>query len=259
MKKQTKFSFLKKNAISIFIGTMALTTFHFSPPSYASTKPSIQPNLELATSYFQAGRFDIALEEIQKAISKDSNSSEAYTIYGSILLRSNELEKAKEALDKALKINNQNADALNNLGLISCAENKTQEALAFYAKALAIPKYPRSAETLINAAVCLQNSNDYLASEKYLIKALELKPFFPVALYHLSVAYLKQNKLDLAMSRVEAIHKQIPPNASTMALQGTIAQIKGENDNAKQFFEKIVRLFPQSPEAKKIIAGEPLY
>lgn len=259
MKKLTNFYLMKKIALSIFIGTMAITTISFSPPSVASTKASIQPNLELATSYFQAGRFDVALEEIQKAIAKAPDNSDAYTILGSVLLQTNEFEKAKQAFDKALKLNNQNADALNNLGLISCAENKTKEALAFYAQALAIPKYPRSAETLINAAVCLQGANDYLASEKYLIKALELKPFFPVALYHLSVSYLKQNKLDLALSRVEAIHKQIPPNASTLALQGTIAQLKGDNEQAKQIFEKIVKLFPQSPEAQKIISNTALY
>lgn len=250
--------FLRKTLVSIALSSLfflPITTIHAQNKNIS---PAV-PNIELGSSYFQAGRLDVALEEAQKALQKDSSNSDAYNLIGSIYLQSKELDKAQEALTKSLQISPQNPDAHNNMGLLLCEQSKTQEALQSFGKALSTPNYPKTAQTLINAGICLQKANDYVASEKYLVKALEIQPFLPLALYHLSISYLKEGKLDLAQSRIEAIHKQMAPNASTLSVLGTIAQLRGNTTQAQKFFERVVRLFPQSPEAQKIQAGQALF
>lgn len=253
-----KYRFFTHKTLLISAVSVALFTHG---PLWAQSKnvSTAQANIELGASYFQAGRLDVALEEAQKALQKDSNSSDAYNLIGSIYLQSKDFDKAQQALNKALQLAPQNADAHNNFGLLLCEQSKTQEALLAFGKALAVPNYQKSAQTLINAGICLQKTNDYQAAEKYLVKALEIQPFLPLALYHLSISYMKDGKLDLAQSRIEAIHKQMAPNASTLAVLGTISQLRGNTPQAQQFFERIVRLFPQSPEAQKIQSGQALF
>lgn len=226
----------------------------------AQAKPTpsngVNPYIELGISYFEAGKYEIAMEEANKALAKEPQNADAHNLLGSVYLRLNDNANAEEEFKKALQIAPQNADALNNMGLVLCKTNRVDASLEFFGKALSTPRYPRAAQTLVNAGVCINKKQDYAASEKYFVKALEQEPFMPIALYQLALSYFKTGRSDMAESRIDALHKQISPNAASLYLLASIEQARGNNSKADQYRQRIASQFPQSNEARRIASGQ---
>lgn len=100
---------------------------------------------------------------------------------------------------------------------------------------------------------------DYVAAEKYFLKALEQDPLMPGALFQLSRNYLKQNRVELAQARLDGLHRQVSPNSSSTYLQLQIAKARGDAQEAQRLGERIAKQFPNSLEAKRLSAGDNTY
>jgi spermidine synthase len=68
--------------------------------------------------YGEQGKTDLALKEIEKAMTTDRNSGELHYQKGTLLMSQNKLEEAETHLLKAISLNPKLADAYNNLATI---------------------------------------------------------------------------------------------------------------------------------------------
>ena len=87
---------------------------------------------EIATHYFERGRFDSALEVIDRLIATQPYSSDAWTRRGILLNNLGRHEEALVAYEKALLLNPVDAETLVNRGITLDNLNRAGEALQAY-------------------------------------------------------------------------------------------------------------------------------
>jgi type IV pilus assembly protein PilF len=222
------------------------------PASAKDAKEFASAHIELASSYFQAGRVDVAKEELQKVLDRDPKHSQAHNLQGLIYLKLGDASRAESDFRTAIGSDPANGDAQNNYGMLLCQSGRHAEGMEAFGRALQAPKYGQIAQTLVNGGLCLQQKGDMVGAEKFLIKALEQEPFMPAALYQLARVYHATGREGAAASRLAALHQQVAPNASSLELQLQISQGLGQPHEAAQAAQALRSRFPQSPEALRL-------
>ncbi len=100
---------------------------------------------------------------------------------------------------------------------------------------------------LIGSAYYL--SDDYVLSEKNLIKALELKPNHPIIMNDLAYGWAVQNKnMEKAKSYIELALKKVPNDPSLIDTMGWILFQEGKLKESAEFLEKALDLKPNETE-----------
>lgn len=107
-------------------------------------------DLTSARLCYREGRLDEALAFAKSAVAADPSSTEAYTVYGDILLARKEYAAAIVAFESALKHNPKNYESLGDLGLVYREMGELAEALHYFDVALEIKKD----STLLNNRGC---------------------------------------------------------------------------------------------------------
>lgn len=207
--------------------------------------------IELAAQYFQAGKTEIALEEIQKVLAEDPRHSGANSLLGLIRLREGNAAESENAFRLALTSDPGNAGAHNNYGMLLCQTGRHDAGMDEFGKALQKPGSIQVAQTLLNGGICMTQKGDPLAAEKFFLKALEAEPFMPSALYQLAKVYHQTNRDPQAESRLAALHRQIEPTAASILLAYEVA--RGQNKSeANKLAKTLKALFPDSSEAQQL-------
>lgn len=241
--------------IKNLIALLAVCGFSFATQAQTTSQPRedfASAHIELAASYFAAGKTDTAFDEIQKVIAKEPKNSPANELLGLMQMKAGNFAEAEAHFKIAITSNPTNGSAHSNYGTLLCQQSRYEAGMEEFGKALQYPKYIKIAQTLVNGGICLQQKGDPVSAEKFLLKSLEQEPFMPAALYQLSKVYFSTNRLDLAESRLTALHKQVQPNAASTFLLYQIAIAKGNGSQAQSHAKTLVTRFPDSPEASLV-------
>ena len=146
---------------------------------------------ELASAYYGAGQYDIALDEVRIALEADDDYLQAINQLGLIHIALGQTEEAKKALKHAIKVAPDDPSVNNNYGMLLCSLGDQAEAMRYFKKALNDPLYRNPEFAYVNAGVCVKDMGDYERARQLLGRALALSPDQPQALYHMAdVAYL---------------------------------------------------------------------
>lgn len=242
---------MTKNIARLAFGALFFCASVFAQQPGAK-EDSESAHLELAASYFEAGRPDVAVEELQKVLAKNPQSSPANNLMGVVYMKAGNLDQAEKYLSSALAADPQSGNARNNYGQLLCKTGRYDAGMESFAKALQSPKFTQIPQALVNGGICLQQKGDMPAAEKFLLKALEQEPFMPAALYQLAKVYLAMGRLPQAESRLAALHKQAQPNAASLMLARQLALAQGKPDEAQAFAALLASRFPASAEAQQI-------
>jgi len=98
--------------------------------------------LELAASYLQSGRTDVALDEARQAVAADPTYAEAWHLRGLVYLAQREWARAQSDLDRAHELKPNDPDILHNLGWLRCEQKDYDAADALFKQALATRATP---------------------------------------------------------------------------------------------------------------------
>ncbi len=115
--------------------------------------------LELAANYLEMGQTQVALEEVQQAISTDPSFGDGYNLRGLVFMRLGDWPSADDSFRRALDINPQEPYLLHNYGRLRCQQKNYAEAGRFFDRALAVPSYTARAKTLMTQGLC-QSARD---------------------------------------------------------------------------------------------------
>lgn len=230
------------------------TTLQPSPQNTQKAREdSAAAHVELAASYFQAGRLDVAQEELQKVLAQDPRNSMANDLLGVIHLKNGSMGLAEQAFRSALATDPGNGSAQNNYGMLLCQTNRAEAGMEAFGRALQSPKGLNIAQTLVNGGICLSRKNDHLGAEKFFLKALEQEPFMPSALFQLAKVYYATQRYPQAASRLAALHKQVAPNAASTFLMYELALAENKPTQAQSLSRLLQTQFPDSPEAQRTV------
>ncbi|ERM82034.1 hypothetical protein P872_08630 [Rhodonellum psychrophilum GCM71 = DSM 17998] len=183
---------------------------------------------------------DSSLVASQKALSLDSNLSEAYNSMAIAHNYRSEYDRGFELLQKAVSLNPNNAQAVGNLGTGYFFKGNLEEALKWEKKAAGLNPKHYVPYQIVGWTYRLLG--DYENAELWLNKSLELKPFRDTY-EQLALLYIGQGKKSEAKKLIPELFK-LGPTEKVYETAGLIAFMCGDPKMAKTFFEKSLDLNP---------------
>lgn len=133
-----------------------------------------------AAFYLQAGKLNIALEDLKQALAYDPNYAETHGLLGVLYEQIGMLEKAKEHYRKAVELDPENLRWQDNYGRFLCFRGQPKEGFKHLKRAAEFPLYENRHIALTNAALCAMKLGDDKTAERYLQEARTFAPaFFP--------------------------------------------------------------------------------
>lgn len=208
---------------------------------------------ELGATYFDRGHYAIALEELNEAIKIDPGYGPAYNTSGLVYMELQEDTQAEKNFQQALRLNNADSEAHNNYGLFLCSRGRAAEGIGHFHTALKNPLYSTPGKALANAGVCLRKVNDDKAAEGQFVKALQVEPMNPVALYHLADINYKRGQIAEARAYLARQFQVAAATAEALWLALRIERKLGNRDAEASYGSQLRKKFPASPETKALI------
>lgn len=211
--------------------------------------------LELASNYFQSGKYDIALEELRQSLLADPNYASAYGMLGLVYMTLGQNDKAGDSFLRALKIAPQDPDLNNSYGWFLCQNGQERASIPFFERAAKNPLYTTPGKPLHNAGVCLRKIGDIRGAESFLLQAFRVDPNSPIAMYNLGEIYLKARDADKARFYSQRLMGNYEANAQMLWLALRIERLRGNQNEQASLEARLRRLYPASPETEKLDQG----
>ena len=221
----------------------------------ASDETSIEKRagirLQLAVGYYQSGSYEVALDEVKKALAADPNMSEAYGVRALIYTAMNEMPLAEENYQRAMRLAPGNGDLANNYGSFLCQTGRYTQAMAQFDAALKNPRYSSPVKAMANAGGCALKNKQYDLAERYFNSAMQLDPDLPTLQAGLArVSFQRRDypRAGFYMNMLKAQTKPEAMSADVLWLAIRIERKLGENDSAATLGTQLRRRHPASPE-----------
>lgn len=205
--------------------------------------------LQLAATYYQKGQFNIALEELQRALQLDPGYADAYGLLGLINMDLGKHGEAEANFQRALRLDGENAEVLNNYGWFLCQSGRERDAIDYFRRAAASRLYATPAMPMRNAGICSLRLGDTKAAEEFLRRAFELDASSPITKYHLAQLYLRTRQLDRARFYYGLLPRGADATAEILWLGLRLARAEGDVRTERELATELRRRFPDSREA----------
>ena len=221
----------------------------------AQSRTRARVHTELAASYYELRNMQVALDEIKLALKADSEYGPAYNVAGLIYSQLREERLAQENFQRALRINPLDSDANNNYGLYLCDRKREPEALKYFHAALSNPLYGTPERAYVNAGLCTRRRGDVAAAEGYFLQALRARPTQSQALYQLADIAYSRKAYEEAKQYLMRFEQVAQPAAEVLWLALRVERKMGDRNAEAAFGQQLRRLFPDSKEARALLAG----
>lgn len=207
--------------------------------------------LQLAIGYYQDGNYEVALDEIKKALAVDPDVSDAYSVRALIYTAMRENKLAEDNYQRAIRLAPRNADLNNNYGLFLCQTDRPQLAMAQFEAALANPLYQSPSKAKLNAGNCALKMKNLPLAERYLLDALRFEPDLPVLQADLARVYYERRDYQRAgffVNRLTTVAKPESMPADWLWLAMRVQRKLGEKATEQSLGTQLRRRHPGSPE-----------
>ena len=204
--------------------------------------------LELAAEYFQAGRMNVAMDEVGQALASDPDYPDAYGLLGLILMQNRDYEKADVAMRKAISLSPQDGNLIHNYAWMLCQQKHYAEADQWFDKAMAQPNYVERSKTLLAKGLCYQQAGQPQKAEKTLLTAYELDLNNPVVAYNLANVTLQAGDAKKAQFYIRRLNRTRNSNAQSLWLAIRIERSLRDDLAVKQLAQQLRERYPDSRE-----------
>ena len=213
-------------------------------------KTKAQAHSELAASYINIGKYEIAQNELEKAFNADSNHSGSYFVAGVLAMKLGLPKDAEKNFRLAAK-DKKNSMAAHELGVLLCRTGRERESIQYFNKAINNPLFPNRGMSNLRAGECISKLNVRKA-EEYFNAALDHNSGITVALYRLAEVYYVEDELLRARAYLERF-KSASGNSPEVLYLGYQIEDKAKSIKAAdEYSDQLLRQFPGSKEAKSL-------
>lgn len=211
-----------------------------------------QIRLQLAIGYFQDHKYEIALDEVKKAIAANPDYADAYGVRALVYTAMGQVALADENYQRALGLAPRNPELANNYGAFLCNEGgKPAQAMQYFDAALKNPAYRTPVSALVNAGNCDMKLGKADAAEDYLLQALRLDPGLAAAQAGLAHIYFERHDYQRAgffINRLTASTKLDTLSADVLWLAIRVERKLGDRALEATLAAQLGQRFPGSPE-----------
>ena len=215
----------------------------------------MQPNLakahkDLGIIYLNKRLFDYAEEEFKTAIELAPDDFEILFEYGNFYYSLSKNNKAEKYYLKALEIDPKNVLVLTFLGLNKLIMNQLPEAKEYIMKAVEIE--PNHEYVQFCVGRILFACGEFEDAKRYLISAVAQNPDIETQ-NTLALTYKNLGDYNQAINIFKNIDSKSPKSISVLMEIARCYECLGENDNALEYLDKIVEIFPDNEDVHEMI------
>ena len=149
-------------------------------------------NLNLGVAYMQQGKYELALEKMQRAKAAKADYAPTYNALGLLHQQLGEKEEAEKNFKRAINLDPTDARSRNNYGFFLCQNNRFDEAEESFLKAANNPFNSTPEVAITNAGTCALSNDQVDVAENYFRDALKRNPKIVPA--HIQMAELSYNQ-----------------------------------------------------------------
>lgn len=211
--------------------------------------------LELAASYLQSGRTNVALDEARQALAADPTYADAYHLRGLVYMAMQEWTRAQADLDRARELKPNDPDILHNLGWLRCEQKDYDAADALFKQALATPGYAERVKTQAAQGVCYERAGHLKLAHDTLLHAYEFDARNPVVGYHLASVIFAQGDAKRAQFYIRRVNNGEFSDAASLWLGIKIERALKDTEAMGQLAEQLNKRYPSSKEALALGRG----
>lgn len=216
--------------------------------------------VELGQQYMRQGKYEIALDNLRKALQYDDKFVDAHTVIAVLYERIGNYDEAGKHYQRAVELAPKSGDTNNNYGQFLCAKGEYDAAQRYYAQAMKDPFYKTPAVLYANAGVCLVDHGGGARldeAEQDFRRALSVDSRNALALFYMArVLYAKDDafRARAFIQRFEALGH---PDPAALLLARNIETRLGNADAAKGYAQRLRKEFPDSEQARSLDAATP--
>ena len=206
--------------------------------------------LQLAAGYIEREQYEIALDEVKRALAADPNFSASYNMRGYIYNKLGEKALAEESFRRSLSLNPRDGDAQQNLGFFLCEQARYDEARQFFDTALANPTYQNKNKTRIAMAVCEMKAGNSSSAESMLLAAYEEDTRNSAAANALAELYYNRHDYRKAAMYASQANMRSSATAESLWLAIKIEHRLGNQSGVTRYARQLRESFPESRELR---------
>jgi Tfp pilus assembly protein PilF len=227
--------------------TMALAT-----QAIRADPRSLDARLTLARALIQRHDYAQAQTALEEILREAPRAAVVHAQMGVALTMTHEVKRAREAFSRALELDPLQLDAIEGLSVLDLKDQHQREAMSRLEGLL--DRAPKNPGLLMIAARAYVSIGDSAHAEALLVRAVEADPGFLTAYSMLGRLYLTEHRLDEARAQFDKIvaGQERPVGALTMI--GTIDQMRNRTADARQAFERALKLDPHAGVAANNLA-----
>lgn len=248
----TKTRLMTVAACCVLMSGCISTTTGRSPPE-ANESDAAELNYQLGARYYQAGKYELARDRLLLSARLDPQRALTYTTLALTYEALGNRRLATENYAKAVKAAPRDFEVRNTYAVFLCRQQNYVEAQENFEKAAQHPENDNAEVTLTNAGVCMVQKPDAAKAEDYFRRALQRRAEYGEAL--LQMCLLKFQAGDFLSSRA-FLQRYMGSNKATAGVLylGSEIELKLGDDRARRdYVDRLLREFPQSPEARKAL------
>jgi type IV pilus assembly protein PilF len=223
-------------------------------PQPQQTPPAERARLhtDLAAGYYERGQMDVALDELNLAVTLNLNYAPAYNVYGLIYSVLGEDRKAEQNFERALALAPNDSDIHHNWGWYLCQHKREREALEQFEIAVRNPLYKTPEIALVNAGRCAITIGDMRAADGYFRRALVVKPGYELAGYGLALIAYKEARYTDARTWMKGVMQTSNPQPEVLYLGMCVERKLGDRQAELSYVSQMRNRYPDAPETKAI-------
>ncbi len=209
-------------------------------------------NTQLAATYLQRGRPEIALDNISKALALAPNDSQANNVMALLQWHLKQNDIADKYFRRALKSQPGNSEARNNYGAFLCERGEVDKAVKQFELALTNPLYTTPAQANLNAGLCLMKKPAPVMAESYFRETLKLDPKRKAALYQMAKISYDSGKTYSAREFIQRFFEIANDTPESLLLAVKIEGKLHAKDAEASYALRLRGKFPDSPETQEL-------
>lgn len=209
-------------------------------------------NVQLGVRYMQQGKYDLAMDKLQKALEQDDEDPDVHTALAVLNEQMGDAAAAREHYNEAYDLAPDDPSIQNNFGAFLCRQGEYEDSVEYFAEAARNPQYNTPAAAWTNAGICAERIPDLRQAEQYYRQALQIDPKFRDALLQLAeLSYQQQKDLQARafLQRLDAAGAMTP---AALWLGYQVEMRLGDRRAARQYAGQLLRDYPDTPEAQKL-------
>jgi type IV pilus assembly protein PilF len=212
-------------------------------------------NYQLGARYYQMGNYTLARDRLLLATEIDPKMAVAHTTLALTYEAMENLRLARESYEAAVRVAPKDFEVQNTYAVFLCRQQDYDQARKYFDRAIKHAENDDAEVTMTNAGVCLAQKPDVVAAESYFRMALERKPNNAESLLQLCLLKFKAEDYMSARAFLQRFLASNTASAGVLYLGARIEDMLGNDRGRTEFEDRLIREFPASPEAKKVLGS----